>query len=245
MSKAESEPFLEAAVGSESAASTSPTDTKSCLQAFPGQALKCAILLVYTVLIGFLSVQGYRMSQQQVRAAPEGFQLNTNEQLQKFFIPSEESKYAGPPDSQTNAAWKDLLSLQMLRLSEPELSQSGISTIPLQDSPGYIATTQLWHDLHCLFYLRATIYMDYFHPNVSAETRVIHSDHCLHILQQSIMCQGDTSLIGLYWNEGEELPRASPSTLQHQCIDWEKMEDGLRKRAIPTEEVLNLKNPIG
>ncbi|KAH6666986.1 hypothetical protein B0J14DRAFT_443753, partial [Halenospora varia] len=162
----------------------------------------------------------------------------------KQFISSAESKYSGKPNSENDAAWRQLLSQQLIRLTPSEIRHNGISTLPLQESPGFIATTTFWHELHCIWYLRETLYQDYYHPNISAEmarSRVTHSDHCLHMLQQSVMCSGDTSLLGLDWKQGEVHPTIQSSLLPHTCIDWEKLEDVLQARVVSSHEALNLK----
>jgi len=68
----------------------------------------------------------------------------------KLFIPTTESNYSGEPNPDKDAAWRQLLSQQMIHLTSSEVRRNGISTIALQESPGFLATTTLWHELHCI-----------------------------------------------------------------------------------------------
>jgi len=59
------------------------------------------------------------------------------------------------------------------------------------------------------------------------------------------MCSGDVSLLMLSWKEGKDRPTIQPSSLPHECVDWEQLESTVQARVIPINEVLNLKNPLG
>ncbi|CAG8949308.1 hypothetical protein HYFRA_00004934 [Hymenoscyphus fraxineus] len=102
-----------------------------------------------------------------------------------------------------------------------------------------MATTSLWHELHCLWFLRTTLYKDYYFPNISveeAQSRVVHAGHCLHILQQRVMCSGDMTPMGMIWKQGRLHPLIEPSVSAHSCIDWEKLQTFLQERVVSSEE---------
>ncbi|KAF4609805.1 hypothetical protein G7Y89_g15818 [Cudoniella acicularis] len=145
---------------------------------FQSSALKFGGLLVYTILISVVSIQIFREGQNECRALTKDFIGNYIEYKPKRFISSAESKYSGKPNFEKDAAWRQLLGQQLIRLTSSEIRRNGISTLPSQESPGFIATTTFWHELHCIWYLRETLYQDHHHPNISAEMaqpRVTHS----------------------------------------------------------------------
>jgi len=57
----------------------------------------------------------------------------------------------------------------------------------------------------------------------------MHSEHCLDILRQGIMCHGDTSLLTLKWAPWTKIPLANFSA-PHQCVDWERLDGWVRPK---------------
>ncbi len=58
----------------------------------------------------------------------------------------------------------------------------------------------------------------------------MHSEHCLDILRQGIMCHGDTSLLTLKWAPWTKIPLANFSA-PHQCVDWERLDGWVRPKS--------------
>jgi hypothetical protein len=49
-----------------------------------------------------------------------------------------------------------------------------------------------------------------------------HTDHCLHMLMEAIMCQADTSLITMYWQDTSARPGGN-MTSPHECVKWDRL----------------------
>lgn len=56
-------------------------------------------------------------------------------------------------------------------------------------------------------------------------------DHCLDMLRQSVMCQGDTQLLTMKWSHENSIPIAN-FTMPHKCVNWENLELWARGRRI-------------
>ncbi|MCJ1330069.1 hypothetical protein MMC10_006750 [Thelotrema lepadinum] len=110
---------------------------------------------------------------------------------------------------------------------------------------GYMATLEMFHQLHCLNMVRMGLrperYSFALHYNVSEGTLSKHYDHCIDILRQVIMCNGDTSLLTFHWVEGNPFPYPDFNTW-HQCRDPEQiLEWALRRQ--PDMKALVEKKP--
>ncbi|KAK4090038.1 hypothetical protein Purlil1_5664 [Purpureocillium lilacinum] len=112
-----------------------------------------------------------------------------------------------------------------------------------QHGGGYMATMELFHQLHCLNMLRKAIHSDYYKkmaPLANGTRPHIlktHLDHCLEIIRQVISCQGDTGLITFHWVQGN--PVAYPDfNTWHQCRDPEEILAWSKAREAPLKSQL-------
>jgi hypothetical protein len=58
--------------------------------------------------------------------------------------------FKGPPRPELDDAWKQLLINANIRVSAKELEKAGKDSIRLEDSSGYYAILDVYHQLHCL-----------------------------------------------------------------------------------------------
>lgn len=58
-----------------------------------------------------------------------------------------------------------------------------------------------------------------------------HPDHCLDMLRQSIICQGDMQLLTMKWRQDGRIPTAN-FTSPHQCVNWDRLEAWATSRRI-------------
>lgn len=86
-----------------------------------------------------------------------------------------------------------------IRVPKSDLDRINRTSILLEDEEGgHLVTIEAIHHLHCLNQLRQQIYHEYYYPDVSEwnSTKGFHHvDHCIDILRQVLMCQGDVSLL--------------------------------------------------
>jgi len=54
-------------------------------------------------------------------------------------------------------------------------------------------------------------------------------EHCLEHFRELVMCRGDTALTTFYYRNHK---KAAKLLVEHECINWNKLEDWASQRAI-------------
>ncbi|KAJ4297957.1 hypothetical protein N0V90_005856 [Kalmusia sp. IMI 367209] len=157
-----------------------------------------------------------------------------------------ESDYIGDPTPATDHAWHVLLGNMNIAVPASDLQKINTKSIQVPGEPGmYIAGLSVYHELHCLKRLRQHTWIDVYFPNQTAEDarlQRLHTDHCIDVLRQAILCRADVSLFTLQWSENSTAPRADFSH-EHQCVDWEALDAWAGERAVPEEKMKHLEHP--
>ncbi|SPQ23412.1 1bc153c3-b1e0-449e-8bc9-2e29dcdb6895 [Thermothielavioides terrestris] len=126
----------------------------------------------------------------------------------------EHSIYVGQPNPALDAAWKKLLANSNIRVTEAEMEAipgRRSQAIPLPDG-GYYGSLNVYHNLHCIKRLHHYMYPEYYFPNITQrqkEANEFHNHHCLDMLRQSVMCQGDTQILTMMWTPDDRIPTAN------------------------------------
>ncbi|KAJ2976378.1 hypothetical protein NQ176_g4989 [Zarea fungicola] len=103
---------------------------------------------------------------------------------------------------------------------------------------GYMATLEIFHQLHCLNMIRKVVHSEYytemapFKNGTRPFKMATHLDHCIEILRQVISCYGDTGLITFHWVKGNPVPYPDFNTW-HQCRDPEAILEWSKQREAP------------
>ncbi|KAI9752324.1 MAG: hypothetical protein M4579_005667 [Chaenotheca gracillima] len=146
-----------------------------------------------------------------------------------------DSPYNGPPSPEVDLAWHDLLDNMNIALPKSDLDRIGATSIPLPgDQNMFIAGLGVFHELHCLKRLRQYTWPEYYFPNLTTEDRRmnrLHTDHCIDVLRQAMMCRADISLFTLEWSEAELQPRADFSH-EHECVNFDALYKWAGERRI-------------
>ncbi|KAF9005457.1 hypothetical protein BDQ17DRAFT_1469115 [Cyathus striatus] len=144
------------------------------------------------------------------------------------------SEYRGPPSRDVDMAWRQVTkSIPPIRVSEEELSKIGIpvtrSSVKFQDEDGggYMAALEVNHQLHCLDMLRKYTYIEHYKPfdemfQGDPEELRVHTDHCVEMLRQRLMCTSDIGVIAYDWVQGRLPPHPNFST-RHTCRNFDKI----------------------
>ncbi|KAK2008960.1 hypothetical protein LZ32DRAFT_684246 [Colletotrichum eremochloae] len=138
--------------------------------------------------------------------------------------------YEGPPNQQNEAAWNRLLSVGVVAISEQESSRITNGTASaVGDSKKHIVELEMFHQFHCLKWLRD----QFWHLNAAVTAshelndfpqRVNHTDHCIDYLRQVIMCHGDITPITFEWIPDINGYIAHHST-EHMCRNFDAIFD--------------------
>lgn len=112
----------------------------------------------------------------------------------------------------------------MYSVTAEELNELNLTSAPAPKGPPgeHIVTIEMFHQLHCLNYVRQAAY-DHRTSHEGEHSKVIHLAHCLDYLRQVIMCHGDLTPITL-----EPMPERRPPVMpdfriRHSCRNFNKI----------------------
>ncbi|PVH73089.1 hypothetical protein DL98DRAFT_368816, partial [Cadophora sp. DSE1049] len=94
------------------------------------------------------------------------------------------------------------------------------------DPSRYLVTIEMFHQLHCLHYIRQKLY------GVAPPEKTKHGDkahigkteHCVDYLRQVLMCHGDLTPITLTWSDKMNWVKPNFS-IQHTCRNFQSIWD--------------------
>ncbi|KAH7412777.1 hypothetical protein BKA64DRAFT_637469 [Cadophora sp. MPI-SDFR-AT-0126] len=162
------------------------------------------------------------------------------------------SIFNAEPSPEVDDAWASLFQYANIRITKQEVQQLGRSSVALSDGSGdYFGTLDVYHQLHCLFlmsnfkkYIRQYVHQDYYtvkDTNVPVKDHVT-PDHCIEMLRQVIMCKADTALMTYEWLP--DFPGPWPNFgIQHECVNWEKIDNWSKERSIDIFDPKYLHHP--
>ncbi|KAF2845812.1 hypothetical protein T440DRAFT_434131 [Plenodomus tracheiphilus IPT5] len=162
------------------------------------------------------------------------------------FALAENSAFAGPPSTDIDMAWRKLLDHVNIRASSDELALANQTSIELPHNRGSLVWMDVSHQLHCVKYLRQWIYRQHYHPDVGPDEEphwLLHTDHCLDLVRQALMCRADTSLMTFEWAAGRREPMLKLQSPEHVCVDWNDLMERVQARRISDAEMALLVNP--
>ncbi|KAF6234052.1 hypothetical protein HO173_007882 [Letharia columbiana] len=182
------------------------------------------IILIFVYTLGFLF-----LSYNSVRPNTPGMNLVFSP-LNEALIPEKKMVHAtlksknpfkGPPSPELDDAWHQLFVNSNVRVSADDLQKINRTSVPLGDGSGYYAIPDVYHQLHCLKFLRQMLYHDYY--RINKPTNPIHIDHCIDNLRQNLMCKADVSLLTFDWVSNDRAPKPN-FDIQHECKNWESID---------------------
>jgi hypothetical protein len=93
---------------------------------------------------------------------------------------------------ETDEAWWNLTSVGVIDLNKEQNEKLPVPSVESFRNPGaYPVAIGMFHQLHCLNYLRLSFNMGpNDDPNEDHEARIKHRTHCLDYLRQVVMCHG-------------------------------------------------------
>jgi len=129
--------------------------------------------------------------------------------------------YNGYPNDQNNRAWAMLNSHQNIVVSKEELIKLNRTSVEIPGQ-GYLVTLGVFHELHCLNYIRQRLYPEIFNQTEDVHTVRLHVAHCLDNLRQAIQCHGDTSVLTYSWRPDYRNPWPD-FQIRHECRKIDKL----------------------
>ena len=161
-----------------------------------------------------------------------------------------ETKFRGEAGPEVDDAWEALgTNYKRLVIPVEDAEKSGIAldsvSVPAErpGGPGYHASVEVFHQLHCLNLLRKALYfnVDYYRhlgQGAFADSELIirpHVTHCLDMLRQQLMCSADTVVFPYIWVEG--LGPVPNFNRKHKCRNFDAIREWAEEKqaGIPFE----------
>ena len=71
---------------------------------------------------------------------------------------------------------------------------------------------------------------------LSKEKSLTEVDHCVELMRVSIMCKGSPSLSTFRYISGAPAHLTAVALGHHQCVNWDRLLEWVRERAVPIFE---------
>lgn len=127
--------------------------------------------------------------------------------------------YGGPPSNHTDEMWQRLSPPGDGIVEVPNTFTTSLPySLPAPNNPDThkVYGVSMFHQLHCLNFLRFAYYPDTIESMAPTEI-VAHRDHCLDYIRQAIMCAGDATF------EPLTMVGINGMGAIHQCRNFERL----------------------
>ncbi|KAM3417115.1 hypothetical protein BST61_g8691 [Cercospora zeina] len=148
------------------------------------------------------------------------------------------SPYTAMDPAIADKAWADIAvspSQGYVKLSKTQMQRLGKyspSSVRAKDGSGYLALVAVFHQLHCLDYLRKTSSMyAHLYPDTFENATVpvkLHIPHCINLLRMALMCSSELTVSTHNWVDGWIEPWEDWQS-QHQCRNFDRIKDWARE----------------
>lgn len=102
--------------------------------------------------------------------------------------------------------------------------------------------SDVYHELHCLKYIRHYIYRDSYPIIKTNVPSLDHIDHCIDSLRQLVMCRTDVAIQTYSWIPTLRIPWANFET-EHECQNWDALDGWASQRAFDLYDPKMLRHP--
>ncbi|KAG6284533.1 hypothetical protein E4U45_000916, partial [Claviceps purpurea] len=155
-----------------------------------------------------------------------------------------ESIYRQAPSAEVDAAW-DLITHQLphaissqdvLRLGKDPKRTAKWPSEWVFGSDAYIAELDIVHTVHCLNAVRRDVHWQHYfgdrYPDGKfPELHRTHTDHCIYIILQNLMCNANGDIVTNVWVEGQLHPFPD-FNVNKKCRNYDTFIDWHRKTQI-------------
>ena len=133
-------------------------------------------------------------------------------QMRGPFLDEDHDIYRQLPSPEVDAAWENLTDHGVAYVSSDDIVKMGkdpavVARLGPEFGLGpdaYMVETDIIHKIHCLNMIRKDVYFDHYwgemYPDgIPTERHRWHTNHCLYIILQSLICDANTDLIPQVW----------------------------------------------
>ncbi|KAF2256776.1 hypothetical protein BU26DRAFT_599405 [Trematosphaeria pertusa] len=129
------------------------------------------------------------------------------------------------PSRDVDALWDSISAppgnVGTIIVQKEDLEKSSLESIELADGSGYLATVDVFHQLHCLDFIRKYVFNATYQLSPAEHPLwEDHIAHCIDSIRLSLQCSSDVSLITWKWVEGYGNPWPDFRS-KHECRNWD------------------------
>ncbi|KAI0440082.1 hypothetical protein F4803DRAFT_553460 [Xylaria telfairii] len=141
--------------------------------------------------------------------------------------------YKGDRRPGIDSLWYDISTKYLsFRLTREELVAMGRyseNSVEFSDEKGgYMASLDVFHQVHCLNMIRQHIRRSQYTENTNPDSQKLeHIDHCIDTLREVVMCHGDVSVLTYRWRDGYQWPWAN-FAIDRECRDWNRITEWVK-----------------
>ncbi|KAE8149799.1 hypothetical protein BDV25DRAFT_172657 [Aspergillus avenaceus] len=152
-----------------------------------------------------------------------------------------ENPFKGEPSEELDHAWHQLFINSNVRVTADDLAKINRTSVPISDEKGgYYAIPDVYHQLHCLKFIRQVIWQNYYH--IGKPTTPIHIEHCIDSLRQNIMCKADVALLTFTWDPTDRAPKPD-FNVEHECANWDRIDTWAKEHRFDIFDETTLVHP--
>ncbi|KAK4450452.1 hypothetical protein QBC34DRAFT_379166 [Podospora aff. communis PSN243] len=149
--------------------------------------------------------------------------------------------YGGRANEEIDAAWADLDFGTYIRLTPEEARQLDEPTGAVHHGGGYIVSLDVYHQLHCLNYLRMALQPDSYKFKQPPDAFEKHIAHCVNDLRQALQCSADITPMtySMVMLDGR-IAYDPHFEVRRTCRNWDKINDWARQRSLLNDPEIDL-----
>ncbi|KAF2649811.1 hypothetical protein K491DRAFT_610045, partial [Lophiostoma macrostomum CBS 122681] len=160
--------------------------------------------------------------------------------------------FVGDPRPEHDKAWNTLIQNIHIRITSEEhallLVPNNRSTLQLADGTSYMIGLGVYHELHCLKWIRHWIHREVYWPDLTGaalEERKWHIEHCLELLRVNTMCNPHLGPSTFYWRNTDppQLGTHQHDVVQRKCVKWDIFDDWNSQRRVDATDKRVLRPP--
>ncbi|KAK7697976.1 hypothetical protein SLS64_012963 [Diaporthe eres] len=156
------------------------------------------------------------------------------------------------PNDALDEAWEKLIDEHILPVTKEDIlamrkDPDVVAKLPeefwVDGEERYVAKAAAFHNLHCLDYLRKTVYQDYYWPNGTGSVPFhdTHVSHCIMVLMEHLTSASTAVFRCL---DEFQIP-ISDVNIWRKCWDFEAVLDGYQDISLRDLSEFDLKKPAG
>ncbi|KAH8768881.1 hypothetical protein F5883DRAFT_521273 [Diaporthe sp. PMI_573] len=159
------------------------------------------------------------------------------------------------PNDALDEAWEKLIDEHIIPVTKEDIlamrkDPDVVAKLPeefwVDGEERYVAKASAFHNLHCLDYLRRTLYKDHYWPNGtdSVPFHDTHVSHCVMVLMEHLTCAPDPGVFLFRWLDEFQIP-ISDVNIWRKCWDFQAVLDGYQDISLRDLSEFDLKKPAG